>query len=74
MKIIKLERTRLGVLVTYKNSFIIEAFSIIEKREVVRCNMTGSWVWADTNYPMVKDSVISWFEKSKLESYTLNNL
>jgi len=66
MKILKLERTEVGVIVTYKKLFKTR------KREAVRDHRTGSVVWADNGELIFNSSSIVWFEKSKLESYALN--
>ena len=66
MRIVKLEKTKLGVLVTYKTWFKTK------KREAVRSDVTGSWVWADTDNFLIKTSAISWFAKTNLKQYTLN--
>ena len=66
MRIVKLEKTKLGVLVTYKTWFKTK------KREVVRSDVSGYWVWADTHVFLNNTSAISWFAKTNLKQYTLN--
>ena len=66
MRIVKLEKTKLGVLVTYNTWFKNK------KREVVRSDVSGYWVWADSHMFLNNTSAISWFAKTNLKEYTLN--
>ena len=67
MRILKLEKTKIGVLVTYKTWFKTK------KREAVRSDVSGYWVWADTHMFLSNTSAISWFSKTNLNEYTINN-
>lgn len=68
MVVKKLQRTKLGVLVTYKSFFITK------KREAIWIKKYGRWGWADEDlhgHTWI-DTLLTRFEESNEKEYVLN--
>ena len=67
MEIIELQRTEIGVLITYKNWL-----GIIKKREAIRVANDLYWEWADNEMSIMNSEALGKFIDSSKISYILN--